>query len=85
MPAMSLPATPLPPLSLPESVDAVVALLAAENYVCDRQLGTALFLALKLARPLFLEGAPGVHGRPVQRHGGVDGAPRAAPVQVRPM
>ena len=60
MPAMSLPATPLPPLSLPESVDAVVALLAAENYVCDRQLGTALFLALKLARPLFLEGAPGV-------------------------
>ena len=60
MSAMSLPATPLPPLSLPESVDAVVALLAAENYVCDRQLGTALFLALKLARPLFLEGAPGV-------------------------
>lgn len=45
---------------LPESVDAVIDLLAAENYVCDRQLGTALFLSLKLNRPLFLEGAPGV-------------------------
>src|SRR5258705_6553836 len=48
------------PLALPESVDAVVALLAAENYVCDRQLATALFLSLKLSRPLFLEGEPGV-------------------------
>jgi len=48
------------PRALPESVDAVVALLAAENYVCDRQLATALFLSLKLARPLFLEGEPGV-------------------------
>ena len=47
-------------LPLPESVDAVMQLLAAENYVCDRQLATALFLALKLQRPLFLEGAPGV-------------------------
>ena len=47
-------------LPLPASVDAVIELLAAENYVCDRQLATALFLALKLQRPLFLEGAPGV-------------------------
>jgi MoxR-like ATPase len=47
-------------LALPESVDAVIELLATENYVCDRQLGTALFLSLKLKRPLFLEGAPGV-------------------------
>jgi MoxR-like ATPase len=47
-------------LSLPSGVDAVVERLAAENYVCDRQLATALFLALKLQRPLFLEGAPGV-------------------------
>jgi MoxR-like ATPase len=49
-----------PPLVLPGSVDAVVSLLAAENYVCDRQLATALFLSLKLSRPLFLEGEPGV-------------------------
>jgi len=48
------------PKHLPESVDAVIALLAAENYVCDRQLATALFLSLKLSRPLFLEGEPGV-------------------------
>jgi MoxR-like ATPase len=47
-------------LKLPDSVDAVIALLAAENYVCDRRLATALFLSLKLQRPLFLEGEPGV-------------------------
>src|ERR1700712_1031580 len=48
------------PLALPDSVDAVIALLATQNYVCDRRLATALFLSLKLARPLFLEGEPGV-------------------------
>jgi MoxR-like ATPase len=47
-------------LKLPDSVDAVIALLAAGNYVCDRRLATALFLSLKLQRPLFLEGEPGV-------------------------
>jgi len=50
----------LPNLQLPASVDAVAALLATENYLCDRRLATALFLALKLQRPLFLEGEPGV-------------------------
>ena len=48
------------PLALPDSVDAVIALLATEQYLCDRQLATAIFLALKLQRPLFLEGEPGV-------------------------
>ena len=38
----------------------MIALLATENYLCDRRLATALFLALKLRRPLFLEGEPGV-------------------------
>lgn len=47
-------------MNLPGNVDAVIALLAAQNYVCDRRLATALFLALKLGRPLFLEGEPGV-------------------------
>ena len=47
-------------LALPGSVDAVIALLATEQYLCDRQLATAIFLALKLQRPLFLEGEPGV-------------------------
>jgi MoxR-like ATPase len=44
----------------PDSVGAVVAALATQNYLCDRRLATALFLALKLQRPLFLEGEPGV-------------------------
>lgn len=47
-------------ISLPSTVDALVESLAAQNYVCDRRLGTALFLALKLQRPLFLEGEPGI-------------------------
>ena len=47
-------------LKLPDSVDAVISLLAAENYLCDRRLATALFLSLKLGRPLLLEGEPGV-------------------------
>ncbi len=47
-------------MKLPASVDAVIELLAAQNYVCDRRLATALFLALSLRRPLFLEGEPGV-------------------------
>ncbi len=44
---------------MPDSIDATVQLLAQSNYVADRQLATAVFLALKLGRPLFLEGEPG--------------------------
>ena len=44
---------------LPASIDATVAALAAHDYVADRRLATALFLALKLQRPLFVEGEPG--------------------------
>jgi MoxR-like ATPase len=43
----------------PDSIDATAQLLAQHDYVADRQLATAVFLALKLARPLFLEGEPG--------------------------
>ena len=46
--------------SLPASVDDVVDLLAKGRYVADRSLATALFLSLKLSRPLFLEGEAGV-------------------------
>ena len=42
------------------SIDRVQALLAQQNYICDRSLATAIFLALKLQRPLFLEGEAGV-------------------------
>lgn len=46
--------------NLPSSVDAVVDMLRDGNYVADRSLSTALYLALKLGRPLFLEGEAGV-------------------------
>ncbi|MXY41243.1 MAG: MoxR family ATPase [Rhodospirillaceae bacterium] len=46
--------------ALPDSVDATEKLLAAGAYVADRSLATALYLALKLGRPLFLEGEAGV-------------------------
>ena len=52
--------TPARRTALIPSIIAVIALLATENYLCDRRLATALFLALKLRRPLFLEGEPGV-------------------------
>jgi MoxR-like ATPase len=42
------------------SVDDVQALLVRGSYVADRALATALYLALKLHRPLFLEGEAGV-------------------------
>jgi MoxR-like ATPase len=45
---------------LPTSVDATVALLERGRYVADRSLGTALYLSLKLGRPLLLEGDAGV-------------------------
>ncbi|HEY3142908.1 MAG TPA: MoxR family ATPase [Acidimicrobiales bacterium] len=48
-------------------VDDVVAGLAAQNYLADEGLATAVFLALKLARPLFLEGEAGVGKTEVAR------------------
>src|SRR5215207_11479658 len=46
--------------SLPISIDDTLALLKQAGYVADRPLATVLFLALKLGRPLFLEGEAGV-------------------------
>ncbi len=46
--------------TFPASVDATLALLARHDYVADRRLATAVFLALRLGRPLFLEGEAGV-------------------------
>jgi MoxR-like ATPase len=46
--------------TLPASVDDTLALLARGSYVGDRSLATAVYLALKLGRPLFLEGEAGV-------------------------
>lgn len=42
------------------SIDSLIQALQAEGYEPDRRLATAVFLALKLQRPLLLEGEPGV-------------------------
>jgi len=47
-------------VELPTSIDDTAALLARADYVAERSLATALFLALKMERPLFLEGEAGV-------------------------
>lgn len=44
---------------LPADIDDTLVRLGAHDYLADRRLATALFLALKLQRPLFLEGEPG--------------------------
>ena len=46
--------------TLPKSIDETLALLRAHDYVAERSLATALFLALRMERPLFLEGEAGV-------------------------
>ncbi len=47
-------------LAIPPSVDALQEALGRERYVAERDLAVAIFLALRLGRPLFLEGEPGV-------------------------
>jgi MoxR-like ATPase len=51
---------PVPAPSSPASVDEVVAGLRAHDYLPDEGLATAVFLALRLHRPLLLEGEAGV-------------------------
>jgi len=48
-----------PPTAFPSTVDDVVALLDRHDYVADRRLATSVFLALRMKRPLFLEGEAG--------------------------
>jgi MoxR-like ATPase len=43
-----------------DSIDSLQQALEAAGYYADRRLATAVFLALKLQRPLLLEGEPGV-------------------------
>ncbi len=46
--------------ALPATIDQVETLLADQGYVAARSLATVVFLALKLGKPLFLEGEAGV-------------------------
>jgi MoxR-like ATPase len=43
-----------------DSIDALQNALREQNYIADRGLATSIFLALRLGRPLFLEGEAGV-------------------------
>jgi MoxR-like ATPase len=45
---------------IPDSIDEVLARLEERRYIGDRPLATAIFLALKLGKPLFIEGEAGV-------------------------
>jgi MoxR-like ATPase len=49
-----------PTLTTPGSVEALQALLEEQRYIADRGLAIAIYLALRLERPLFLEGEAGV-------------------------
>ncbi len=46
--------------AVPKSIDETASLLKANGYVAGRDLATVVFLALKMGRPLFLEGEAGV-------------------------
>ena len=48
------------PHAVPNSVEQTLTLLADGRYIADRSLATTLFLALRLKRPVFLEGEAGV-------------------------
>ena len=43
-----------------DSIETLQSALRAQSYIADRGLVTSIFLALKLGRPLFLEGEAGV-------------------------
>ena len=45
---------------VPGSIDDAQRLLSGVDYICGRALATVTFLALRLPRPLFLEGEAGV-------------------------
>ncbi|WP_114945142.1 AAA family ATPase [Microvirga calopogonii] len=64
MPGLASGIVPLgaakPVADKPGSIDDTLTLLQSTGYVADRPLATVLFLALRLGRPLFLEGEAGV-------------------------
>src|SRR2546423_12514521 len=47
-------------VEIPSSIDDTLKLLSGADYLADRSLATVLFLALRMGRPLFLEGEAGV-------------------------
>ena len=53
--------------ALPASVDETLSRLGEGDYVAERSLATAVFLTLRMGRPLFLEGEAGVGKTEVAR------------------
>jgi MoxR-like ATPase len=49
-----------PARTIPQSIDETLSLLGEADYLADRSLATVLFLALRMGRPIFLEGEAGV-------------------------
>ena len=47
-------------MKLPTSVDETISRLSEGDYIAERSLATAVFLTLRMQRPLFLEGEAGV-------------------------
>ncbi len=47
-------------MNSPATIDDTLSMLSAADYVAERSLATAVFLALRMGRPLFLEGEAGV-------------------------
>ena len=54
-------------MTLPATVDETVSRLSEGDYVAERSLATAVFLTLRMRRPLFLEGEAGVGKTEVAR------------------
>ena len=44
---------------IPSDIENTIEILADQNYICGRDLGTVVYLAIKLGKPLFLEGEAG--------------------------
>ncbi len=57
---MSQTAQPAPDVAALDSIEGIIESFRERDYVCDRSLATAVFLGLRLGRPLLLEGEAGV-------------------------
>src|SRR5262249_8331972 len=70
-----------PSRPLPSSIDQTLALLGSADYLADRSLATVLFLALRMQRPLFLEGEAG--GGKTESAKGLSGALGRRPILLQ--
>src|ERR1700752_4358217 len=67
--------------AVPASIDDTLKLLGEADYLADRSLATVLFLALRMGRPLFLEGGEGVGKTEISKVLGATLGRRVVPLQ----